>query len=213
MDSDIDWKDVLKKEARGKNNEDLGEVQEIINNYVLVQKGIIDKKKFYIPQSQAKSYDGSVLRFHITEKDLNKYAGDKDPPSIEEQYASTTAIDNGGGSAGGIKMEEKEEEDTPIQNGSLNERNTDQNTIAKRLVTETKTVQVPLTHEEVTIETRHPNKDTEAQILVSSKENTSIPIKKEQVEIIKTPHFKDEAVVKSKSKPESADPSVEDKEE
>src|SRR5919112_1803260 len=102
MDSDIDWKDVLKKEARGENNEDLGEGQEIINNYVLVQRGIIDKKKFYIPQSQVESYDGSILRFHITEEDLNKYSGDEVPPSIEEQYASTTTIDSGGGSAGGI---------------------------------------------------------------------------------------------------------------
>jgi len=84
MDSDIDWKDVLKKEARGKNDEDLGEVQEIINNYILVQRGIINKEKYYIPQSQVESYDGHILRFQITEDDLNKYAGEEDPPSIEE---------------------------------------------------------------------------------------------------------------------------------
>jgi uncharacterized protein (TIGR02271 family) len=212
MDSDIDWKDVLKKEARGENNEDLGEGQEIINNYVLVQRGIIDKKKFYIPQSQVESYDGSILRFHITEEDLNKYSGDEAPPSIEEQYASTTAIDGGGGSAGGIKVEEEEKGETPLKSGSQDERNKDQDAISKQLVTETKTVQIPVTHEEVTIETRAPSKDTKAQIPVSSKENIAIPVKKEQVEITKTPHFKDETVVKSKLKSEPANPSVEDKE-
>jgi uncharacterized protein (TIGR02271 family) len=212
MDSDIDWKDVLKKEARGKNDEDLGEVQEIINNYILVQRGIINKEKFYIPQSQVQSYDGSILRFNITEDDLNKYAGDEAPPSIEEQYASTTAIDSGGGSAGGIKIEEKEKADIPLNNEVQDEGDRDQDSIAKQLVTETKTIQIPVTHEEVTIETKPPSKDTEAQIPVSSKENIAIPVKKEEVEIIKTPHFKDETVVKSKPKSETTKTS-EDKEE
>ena len=42
--SSIDWKDVIKKKARGINDEDFGEVQEVKDNYVLVQKGIIKKK-------------------------------------------------------------------------------------------------------------------------------------------------------------------------
>jgi len=212
MDSDIDWKDVLKKEARGKNDEDLGEVQEIINNYILVQRGIINKEKYYIPQSQVESYDGHILRFQITEDDLNKYAGEEDPPSIEEQYASTTAIDSGGGSAGGVKVEEKEETGIPLKSGNQDEGNRDEDSIAKQLVTENKTVQIPVTHEEVTIETRPPSGDTQAQEPVSSKENITIPVKKEQVEIIKTPHFKDETVMKSKPKSETTNTSIENKE-
>lgn len=43
MSSSIDWNDVIKKEARGSNEEDLGEVQELSNGYVLVQRGIINK--------------------------------------------------------------------------------------------------------------------------------------------------------------------------
>ena len=41
MGSDIDWNDTIKKEARGSNDEDLGEVQEIVNGYVEVQRGLI----------------------------------------------------------------------------------------------------------------------------------------------------------------------------
>ena len=40
---------LLKKEARGNNDEDFGEVQDIQGNYVLVQKGIINNiKEFFI---------------------------------------------------------------------------------------------------------------------------------------------------------------------
>jgi hypothetical protein len=38
--SNIDWNDVIKKEARGMDDEDFGEVQNVQDNYVLVQKGI-----------------------------------------------------------------------------------------------------------------------------------------------------------------------------
>ncbi len=78
--SDIEWNDVLKKEARGIDDEDLGEVREVQGNYVLVQKGLINKEKFYIPKDQAESYDGDVLRFRISQEDLDQYQ--HEPPSI-----------------------------------------------------------------------------------------------------------------------------------
>jgi hypothetical protein len=80
--TDIDWNDVIKKEARGINDEDLGEVKEVKNNYVLVQRGIIDKEKFYIPKGKAESYDNNVLKFRLAESDLSKYHDE--PLSIQE---------------------------------------------------------------------------------------------------------------------------------
>jgi hypothetical protein len=104
----IDWNDTIKKEARGSNDEDLGEVQEVTNGYVLVQKGLIHKEKFYIPQDQIESYDGHILRFKVSADEISSYAGDSHPASIEDQFESTIEIDSGGGSAGGIEMEETE---------------------------------------------------------------------------------------------------------
>ncbi len=81
MSSSIDWNNTIKKEARGVNNEDLGEVQEVADDYVLVQRGLINKEKFYIPQSEAESYDGSVVIFRISEEEIiNKYKSDLPPP-------------------------------------------------------------------------------------------------------------------------------------
>jgi hypothetical protein len=44
----IDWNDVINKEARGSNDEDLGEVQEVDENYVFVERNI---KQRQIPYS------------------------------------------------------------------------------------------------------------------------------------------------------------------
>ena len=38
MSSNINWNDVIKKEARGLNDEDFGEVQEVSNGYVFCTK-------------------------------------------------------------------------------------------------------------------------------------------------------------------------------
>ena len=59
----LNWSEVVKKEARGQNKEDLGEVQDVGQNYVLVQKGMINKEKFYIPKYLVEGYDGKVLWF------------------------------------------------------------------------------------------------------------------------------------------------------
>jgi uncharacterized protein (TIGR02271 family) len=200
MNQDFDWSETIKKEARGRNDEDLGEVQEISEGNVVVQKGLINKEKFYIPQNLAESYDGSVLRFSVSEEDVvNKYAGDSSPPSIEDQYSSTTAIDSGGGSGGGIQVEENEENTIPVTDEKLDvtkDTQESQTTLTKEPITETKTVEVPITHEEVTIEIRPPSGQTKAQEPVSSKENITIPLKKEEVEVSKVPFVKEEAVVK-----------------
>ena len=45
----INWNDVINKEARSSNDEDLGEVQEVRQDYILAQRGMIKKEKFYIP--------------------------------------------------------------------------------------------------------------------------------------------------------------------
>ena len=86
--STINWGDVIKKEARGRNDEDLGEVQEVGENYVLVQRGMINKDKFYIPRNLVESYDGDVLRFSITEEDAKSRSLGDYPPS-------STSADNG----------------------------------------------------------------------------------------------------------------------
>lgn len=94
MSSTIDWKDVIKKEARGLNDADFGEVQEVSNGMVLTQKGIVNKVLFSIPQSVVESYDGEVLRFRISEIEAaDKYQKLFEPKSIENETSSETEID------------------------------------------------------------------------------------------------------------------------
>jgi len=190
--NNIEWNDVIKKEARGNNDEDFGEVQDIQGNYVLVQKGIINKEKFYIPKDQAESYDGDVLRFRISQEDLNQYQ--HEPPSIwdSDSTQETTTYER----------ETDEEETIPLTEERLDVSKTSQEnqaTITKKPVKETKTVEVPLTREEVSIERRPASGQTEAQSPIQSEKDIKIPLKREEAKVSKKPYVKEEAVIKKKA--------------
>jgi hypothetical protein len=106
MDSVIDWDSVSKKEARGNDNLDLGEIQDVLDDSVIVQKGLLDKEKYQFPKSLVKGFDGNVLTINVSENELSHFKVDHhQSPTVRDQYLSTTEIDRGGGSAGGIQIE------------------------------------------------------------------------------------------------------------
>jgi hypothetical protein len=65
--------DVLKKEARGLGNADLGEVQEVNPEYIVTQKGTLVVDKFYLPKSLVERFDDNTVWFKITEEEANTY--------------------------------------------------------------------------------------------------------------------------------------------
>ncbi|HSF50015.1 MAG TPA: DUF2382 domain-containing protein, partial [Nitrososphaeraceae archaeon] len=113
--------------------------------------------------------------------------------SMQEQKTSQTT-----------KTETEQEENIPLTEERLDvskriEEN--QATITKKPNKETKTVEVPLTREEVSIERRSPRggSKTEAQNFpIQSEEEIKIPLKREEVEVTKKPYVKEVAIKKKK---------------
>ena len=55
MDAEINWNDVMKKETRVLNDLDLGEVQGVSDDDVVIQKGLIEKNFYHLLKSRIKS--------------------------------------------------------------------------------------------------------------------------------------------------------------
>jgi uncharacterized protein (TIGR02271 family) len=200
----INWNEVIKKEARGKNDEDLGEVQEVGDTYVLVQKGLINKEKFYIPQNEVESYDGDVLRFKLSEDDIrSNYMGD-----VHHSVSSSPDNDNTKyvGEENKAGLEESDSTRFPLAEEKLNiskrEVTYKEATLIKEPITETKTVEVPLIYEELIVERRPPTEATISQHQlkppVNTREEIKIPLKREEVEVKKELYVKEEVVLKKK---------------
>jgi uncharacterized protein (TIGR02271 family) len=198
----LDWNDIIKKEARGLENADLGKVHEVNETFVITEKGVINKEKFHIPKSIPHGYNGRILLFEITEEEARKKFM-KDVTSSPPLYFSSTE-----GSADSAK-EENGETIMPLTEERLDvskKETMEEATVIKESVKETKTVEVQLTHEELIIEKRKPSSSSsgdttteeEQQKQIQSKTEITIPLKKEEVVVTKKPYVKEEIVIKKK---------------
>ena len=66
--------DIIKKEARGLGEDaDLGEVQEVGVEFIVTQKGILDKDKYYIPKNLVDRFEGGIVYFRVTNEEAKQY--------------------------------------------------------------------------------------------------------------------------------------------
>jgi uncharacterized protein (TIGR02271 family) len=197
----IDWSDLAasKKEARGIDDYDLGEVQVIGKNYVLTQKGTFNRQRFYIPKYLVEGYDLNVVRFKVTKEDAENNFARESPPSAEEYSKYKTP-----------EVPTDIETRIPVLAERLEVSKTESSTeatVIKEPIIETKTVEVPVTHEEVVVE-RRPVADvdsidnrasvTEEGAVVESRTEINVPLKREDIQVTKEPYVKEELVVKKK---------------
>ena len=61
MNQNIRWEDVLKKEAIGIDKCDLGKVQQIKDDTIITEKGVINKKRYFLPKKLFDKFNGNIL--------------------------------------------------------------------------------------------------------------------------------------------------------
>jgi len=76
MSGITDWDDIKKKEARGIDDYDLGEVHELDVEVVVTKRGVVDKDKFYLPKNKVVRYDGNKVWFNITKDEAKAFKRD-----------------------------------------------------------------------------------------------------------------------------------------
>ena len=66
--------DIIKKEARGLGEDaDFGEVKEVGIEYIVTQKGILDKDKYYIPKNLVDRFEDGIVYFSVTKEEAKQY--------------------------------------------------------------------------------------------------------------------------------------------
>ena len=202
-----DWNDVIKKEARGLNDADLGEVQEVNETIVVTEKGSINKEKFYLPKSITHGYNGRTLLFDITEEEAkNKFMTE---PTTTEATTSPSSTEEG------AKLSTLDTENTEKSIPVIEERleiskkeSIEEAKVIKEPSKKTRTVEVELVHEELIIERKAVQLDqastttmpmtTSSEEIMQSKTEINIPLMREDVVVSKKPYVKEEIVIKKK---------------
>jgi hypothetical protein len=79
------WNMLKGKKAKTNDGKDVGEIKEISQNFLRIEKGTISKDKFWIPKYVADAYDGKTLWLLVSEEHLlQRYLYGEEPPA--EQY-------------------------------------------------------------------------------------------------------------------------------
>ena len=194
-DAVVNWDRIIHKNVRTLDNQGMGKVIAVPNDEdTIIISSQSGGEQYKIPRSCVSGFNGAEVL-------LNETA---------YKISSSYRVDNAGAyeaKPSDIITEERQQEGkeeqtaVPLIEERLNvskKTSTTQYTITKEPVTEKKTIEVPLTHEELVVEKRPAKDSSPAQGPVKSKTEIKVLLNREEVEVTKKPFVKEEVVVKKK---------------
>jgi len=219
-DDEINWNEVVGKEALGENGLDIGTIKDISDDYIVTEVGMLKKKIYHLPKTSAKYFNGVFLNFSLKESDLPTY----------EQKIKENILNNDPFSESLNKATKKEELSIPLISEDLQVTKTiaeDNIKIVKEPIKETKTVELELLYDKVTIMKRpskgnaslrqtesnaHKLESNSPGIQIDTKEGEEedwrnydksteiiVTLEREEPNIVKKSHVKEEILVKKQT--------------
>jgi hypothetical protein len=80
----IPWEDVIHKHVRTADNEDIGDVDKVGNEFIVVRQGVANIHMYYIPKQYITKYDGSSLWIDVASGLVSPKFEREDEPTQEE---------------------------------------------------------------------------------------------------------------------------------
>ena len=196
-DAVVNWDRIIHKNVRTLDNQGVGKVIAVPNDEdTIVISSQSGSEQYKIPRSSVSGFNGAeVLLNESAYKIFSSYRVDN--AGVYEAKPSDIITKK--------QHTHQQEEETTVS--LIEERlnvskktSTTHYTITKEPITEKKTIEVPVTHEELVVERRR-SKDqsvSSAQGPVKSRTEIKVPLMREEAEVTKEPFVKEEVVVKKK---------------
>jgi uncharacterized protein (TIGR02271 family) len=193
-DAVVNWDRIIHKNVRTLDNQGMGKVIAIPNDedtIIISSQG--GGEQYKIPRSLVSGFNGAEVLLNETAYKIMSSSYRVDNAGAYESKPSNIITEE--------RQQEEEKTTIPLIEERLNvskKTSTTQYTITKEPVTDKKTMEVPVTHEELVVEKRPPKDSASAQGPVKSKTEIKVPLMREEVEVTKEPFVKEEVVVKKK---------------
>jgi uncharacterized protein (TIGR02271 family) len=202
-----DWGSIIGKNVKTVDYQHAGKVIGAVDNeetIIISYEGPHSTYNYRVPKNRVQGFTGPDLLLSIARAELAEY----EISDIHNYAAQLRSIKTG-------KKEGGEEEETivPIIEEKLNVSKKiiiGEATIIKEPVTETKTIEVSVMHEEIVIEKRPPASAAEGNTMVlenpppkNTRTEIRVPLIHEEVKIKKEPYVKEEIVIRKKPRTET----------
>jgi uncharacterized protein (TIGR02271 family) len=183
----------------GSDDQKIGSVDQVASNYLVIQKGWFFTTDVYVPSSAIESVDPGEGRVYLNVAKNDVDAQGWTNPPEEGQYESDQSQEWEGWAARGdrqttdresgtmaLHAEELEAQKTTEEVGSVNLR--------KDVVEEQKSIDVPVTREEVQVRRTAVDRPADTSTAFQS-DQIDVPVRADRVEVTKTPHVVEEVEV------------------
>jgi uncharacterized protein (TIGR02271 family) len=192
-------------EVFGADGEKVGTVAEVYPGYIVVEKGFFFPTDYYIPMSAVTSYDNDQVYLNLAKDAALQSGWDAQPTDLETASydasigSGVTDVADGFG-AGTAQVTTDEEIRVPVMEEELTATVREQEAgavrIEKDVVTEQRTLDVPVTEERVRVERRVVDRPVSAADADAFEETViDVPLRRETVDVQKQARVAEEVVV------------------
>jgi hypothetical protein len=78
------WDEMKDKKVKSVDGEKMGKIEKISQNHIMIEEGLIKKKKFWLPKFLADVYDGKFLWLDIKKEEIKqRYYYDREPEASQ----------------------------------------------------------------------------------------------------------------------------------
>jgi stress response protein YsnF len=220
-DREINWSEVIEKGAIGENGLDLGTIKQVEDDYIVTEVSGINKRKYHLPKTSVNHFNGVFLNFSLNDSNVSAFE--------QKNNESNLGKDSSVQFPGDLSLKEESEREVgatiPLigEDLKVNKRIIENNIkIIKEPIRETKTVQIELMHEKITLkrkiiedssvdkidnlaglindqsssyESSKASRDKGSEF---SKSEFFIPIKREEPVVTKSSYVREEIIVKKR---------------
>jgi uncharacterized protein (TIGR02271 family) len=164
----------------------VGDVQEATGSYLVTEKGFLFPTERYIPRSAITRVEHDRVYLNVRKSDIDSQGWDR-KPAAEPATRGEGERMRGEGERVELREEELRARKESVEAGEVG--------IRKDVVEEHRTMEVPVTREEVTVERRPVDRQPADRPPAGEGETMRVPVREEQVSVEKRPVVTEEVEI------------------
>jgi uncharacterized protein (TIGR02271 family) len=188
------WDRIIHKNVRTSDGEGYGKVIAIPDNENVIIISLGSSEQYRLDRANVSGFNGAEVMLDVTAAEMESYRIEHG--QTKESQPSNLVMEG---------TEERREGTIPLVEERLNVKKKtrqEEATIRKESIKESKTIEVPVSHDELIIE-RRPASGNAAEPPTEKGTDLRIPLNKEEVKVTKEPYVKEELVVRKEPKTET----------
>lgn len=93
-DEPSSWTDLINESVHTSDDQDIGDIEAVSRNLIVVKKGLVNVHRYYIPLHRVEGWDGKVVWLKIPEDAVKaSYERDAAPDPYNYHYSSAPTVD------------------------------------------------------------------------------------------------------------------------